>query len=159
VEPDPGHRHWSALHWVYPGLFPPKGLSRGTEDTRFHPVGVRNIISKLNASLSIKAVICKSHYFFSSPFLSSPFLSSPFLSSPFLSSPLLTSHLLSSHLLSSHLLSLLHIISYRIISYRIISYRIISFLSSPLLFRSVSLARSLNFPHPTPPHLTSPHLV
>lgn len=25
-EPDPGHRHWSAVAWMYPGIFHPIGV-------------------------------------------------------------------------------------------------------------------------------------
>ena len=28
TEVDPGHRHWSALHWLYPGIFAPIGTDK-----------------------------------------------------------------------------------------------------------------------------------
>ena len=31
TEVDPGHRHWSAVHWMYPGLFHPIGTKTHKE--------------------------------------------------------------------------------------------------------------------------------
>ena len=57
TEPDPGHRHWSALHWMHPGLFLPigsdTGVGMGVKDgSKSTPLTRRNIHSTNSESAS-----------------------------------------------------------------------------------------------------------